>query len=71
MPEKLRVFGAGGAETPSVNVPPLILLFPQATILQKGSNLMVTVRIQEVSELLKAVRPLAKCTPFANLIKLN
>ena len=41
------------AQTPSVNVLPLILLFPQVPIRQKGSNLMVTVRIPEVSELLK------------------
>ena len=51
VPEKLRVSGPGRVETPSVNVPPLILLFPQAPIRQKGSSLMATVRIPEVSEL--------------------
>ena len=45
VPEKLRVSGPGGAETPSVNVPPLILLFPQDSIRQKWSSLIVTVRI--------------------------
>ena len=35
-------------ETASVNVPQLILLFPQDSIRQKGSSLIVTVRIWEV-----------------------
>lgn len=65
--------GPGGSQTPSVNVPPLILLFPQAPIRQKGANLMVTVRIPEVSELLKGsdfwiYLYALHCTPFANLI---
>ena len=44
---------SGGVETPPVSVPLLILLFPQDSIRQKWSSLIVTVRIWEVSELVK------------------
>ena len=77
VPEKLRVSGPGGAETPSVNVPPLILLFPQDSIRQKWSSLIVTVRILEVSEVLKWSGPWlyyvhsVHYTSFSNLIELN
>ena len=77
VPEKLRVWGPGGVETPSVNVPPLILLFPQDSIRQKWSSLIVTVRVREVSELLKwsglwlYYVHSVHCTSFSNLIELN